>query len=152
LIYGLPHSTNEEWEENVVRALAMNVQHLSCYCLTVEPRTALAHFISSGKMRTPDEERSAQQFEMLMKKMRDHGWLHYEISNFASEEKNISKHNSAYWFGKKYLGLGPSAHSFNGTTRQWNARNNRKYIESISEGKIPFEKETLTPTQRINER
>jgi len=152
LIYGLPPSTNDQWEENLETAFGLNVRHLSCYCLTVEPRTALAHFISAGKSKAPNEVQGAQQFEMLMKKIKERGWMHYEISNFACSAKFISQHNSAYWQGKKYLGLGPSAHSFNGTSRQWNVTNNNKYIESLSREIIPFEKEELTATQRINER
>lgn len=152
LIYGLPELTHEEWMQNVEQALGLSVQHLSCYSLTVEPRTALAHFISSGKSRKLNEEHGAHQFEMLMKRMKQAGWCHYEISNFASEEKFISKHNSSYWKGKKYLGLGPSAHSFNGTSRQWNARNNHLYIDSLNKGVVPFEREELTEVQRINER
>jgi len=151
LIYGLPDSTNDMWEENLEKAFGLNVQHLSCYCLTIEPRTALAHFIADGKSKPVNEEQAAQQFEMLMKKMKEHNWLHYEISNFASSENFISQHNSSYWGGKKYLGLGPSAHSFNGTSRQWNVSNNRKYIESISNGILPFEKEELTEVQKVNE-
>ena len=152
LIYGLPDSTNEEWNENLDKAFSSGVQHLSCYSLTVEPRTALARFIATGKSKPLNEEQSAQQFEMLMSRIKEQGWLHYEISNFAAEEKFISKHNSGYWKGKKYLGLGPSAHSFDGQSRQWNVPDNRKYIRAIDDGKIPFEKEELTDVQRINER
>jgi len=151
LIYGLPDSTNDEWEENLEKAFELNVQHLSCYCLTVEPRTDLAHFIADGKSKPPDEEQAAQQFEILMKKMKEHDWIHYEISNFASSEKFISQHNRAYWERKKYLGLGPSAHSFNGTSRQWNVANNYQYIEAISRGVVPFEKEELNEVQKVNE-
>lgn len=152
LIYGLPDSGNHEWEENLNKALSFNVQHLSCYSLTVEPRTALAHLISTGKNKPLNEEQSAQQFVMLMKRMKAANWLHYEISSFALENKFISKHNTSYWFGEKYLGLGPSAHSFNGNSRQWNVANNQSYIGSLSKGILPFEKENLTPVQRINER
>jgi oxygen-independent coproporphyrinogen III oxidase len=152
LIYGLPESMNDKWEENLKTAFGLNVRHLSCYCLTVEPRTALAHFISTGKSKAPNEVEGAQQFEILMKEMKEQGWMHYEISNFACSAKFISQHNSSYWQGKNYLGLGPSAHSFNGTSRQWNVANNHKYIESINTEIIPFEKEELTGTQRINER
>lgn len=152
LIYGLPDLSYSEWELNMANAFKLGIQHLSCYSLTVEPRTALAHFISTGKSKKLNEEQAAEQFEILMKRMKEEGWLHYEISNFASEEKFISRHNSAYWNGKKYLGLGPSAHSFNGVSRQWNARNNHLYIDSLQKGVIPFEKEELTETQRINER
>lgn len=152
LIYGLPDLTDEEWEQNLATSFALGIRHLSCYSLTVEPRTALAHFISTGKSRKLNDEQAARHFEMLMQRMKEQGWLHYEISNFATEEKFISQHNSAYWKGKKYLGLGPSAHSFNGTSRQWNARNNHLHIDSLEKGVIPFEKEDLTKIQRINER
>ncbi|MFI5134940.1 MAG: radical SAM family heme chaperone HemW [Chitinophagales bacterium] len=151
LIYGLPEVANEVWEENLDRAFTLHIQHLSCYSLTVEPRTALAHFISAGKSKPINEEQAAQQYEILIGKMQEQNWLHYEISNFASNENFISKHNSAYWFGNKYLGLGPSAHSFDGNTRQWNARNNHRYINSLAGDVIPFEKEDLSQTQRINE-
>lgn len=152
LIYGLPDSLNTEWEENIGRALEIGVQHLSCYCLTVEPKTALAHFISLGKSRPVNEEQAAQQFEILMKKMKEHQWLHYEISNFSFSERFISKHNSSYWRRKKYLGLGPSAHSFDGTSRQWNVAGIHQYIESISKDKVPFEKEILDEGQVVNEK
>jgi len=151
LIYGLPDSTLEEWESNLERAFALNIQHLSCYSLTVEPRTALAHFISSGKSKSIDEEQTVQQFQILIEKMQENNWLHYEISNFSANENFISRHNSAYWFGVKYLGLGPSAHSFSGSARQWNSRNNHLYIDSLERGTIPFEKEDISPIQRMNE-
>lgn len=152
LMYGLPDLSDVEWEQNLATSFALDIRHLSCYSLTAEPRTALAHFISTGKSKKLDEEQAARQFKMLMQRMRERGWLHYEISNFASEEKFVSRHNSAYWKGRKYLGLGPSAHSFNGASRQWNARNNHLYIESITKGVLPYEREDLTETQRINER
>jgi oxygen-independent coproporphyrinogen-3 oxidase len=152
LMYGLPDLSDVEWEQNLATSFALDIRHLSCYSLTAEPRTALAHFISTGKSKKLDEEQAARQFKMLMQRMRERGWLHYEISNFASEERFVSRHNSAYWKGRKYLGLGPSAHSFNGISRQWNARNNHLYIESITKGVLPYEREDLTETQRINER
>ncbi|MBK9730482.1 MAG: radical SAM family heme chaperone HemW [Chitinophagaceae bacterium] len=152
LMYGLPESNEEMWEQNISKALELNVNHISCYCLTVEPKTALAHFILSGKSKPINEEQSARQFEVLMKKMKEQDWKHYEISNFSSDDLHCSKHNTAYWQGKKYLGLGPSAHSFNGVSRQWNVSNNHQYMETINNGKTGFEKEILTPTQQINER
>lgn len=152
LIYGLPASTDEQWDQNIDRALAVNVQHISCYCLTVEAKTALAHFISSGKSQPVNEEQSARQFEMLMEKMKSHQWFHYEISNFSADELLYSRHNASYWLGQKYLGLGPSAHSFNGSSRQWNIANNHQYIAALQQGHLAFEKEILTPTQQINER
>lgn len=152
LIYGLPDSTDTGWNQNMDTALAAGVQHISCYCLTVEPKTALAHFISSGKSKPVNEEQSARQFEMLMEKMKRQQWLHYEISNFAIDELHCSKHNTAYWKGEKYLGIGPSAHSYNGVSRQWNVANNHHYLSAIRQGTIACEKEILTPTQQINER
>ncbi|MEO6167490.1 MAG: radical SAM family heme chaperone HemW [Chitinophagales bacterium] len=152
LMYGLPESTSTQWNENLTKAFALNVQHLSCYCLTIEPRTALAHFISSGKTKPVDEEQSAQQFEKLQEQVKEHEWKQYEISNFACDESHVSQHNTSYWQGKKYLGLGPSAHSFDGTSRQWNISNNHQYIAAIENGNCPMEKEVLTPVQRMNER
>lgn len=152
LIYGLPESTIMAWDNNIDKALALDVQHISCYCLTVEPRTALAHFIATKKIKPADEETAAMQFEKLMLRMQESNWLQYEISNFACNEKHISRHNAAYWQGKKYLGTGPAAHSFNGTTRQWNVSNNQQYIRAIDIGVVPFEMESLNATQRINEK
>ena len=152
LIYGLPASTDKQWDQNMDRALAAKVQHISCYCLTVETKTALAHFISSGKCQPVNEEQSARQFEMLMQKMKSHQWFHYEISNFSVDELHFSRHNASYWLGQKYLGLGPSAHSYNGSSRQWNIANNHQYIAALQQGHLAFEKEILTPTQQINER
>ena len=152
LIYGLPEGTAMAWDENIDKALSLGVQHISCYCLTVEPRTALAHFIATKKIKPADEETAAIQFEKLMQRMLESGWHQYEISNFACDEKHISRHNAAYWQGEKYLGTGPAAHSYNGTTRQWNVSNNQQYIRSIASGVVPFEMELLTATQRINEK
>lgn len=152
LIYGLPESSGDQWDDNLEKAFALNVQHLSCYCLTVEPRTALAHFILSGKSKPVNEEQSARQFEKLQRQMRERQWKHYEISNFSCDESHISQHNTSYWQGKKYLGLGPAAHSFDGVSRQWNIANNHQYIAAIEKGNCPAEKETLSPVQKINER
>ena len=152
LIYGLPEGTAMAWDENIDKALSLGVQHISCYCLTVEPRTALAHFIATKKIKPADEETAALQFEKLMQRMLESGWHQYEISNFACDEKHISRHNAAYWLGEKYLGTGPAAHSYNGTTRQWNVSNNQQYIRAIASGVVPFEMELLTATQRINEK
>jgi oxygen-independent coproporphyrinogen-3 oxidase len=150
LIYGLPGSTDHGWEENLERAFALNVQHLSCYCLTVEPRTALATFIKNGKSPGINEDQAARQFEILMQRAKDGGWKHYEISNFC-RDNYFSRHNTSYWSGEKYLGLGPSAHSFNGLTRQWNISHNLQYIQGIEKDVVPAEVETLTSIQRLNE-
>jgi len=123
LIYGTPTLTNENWEQNLSRALSLNVPHVSCYELTVEPNTALHSFIKKGKIGPLDEQKTAMQFEMVMNRMKAENFIHYEISNFC-KEGFYSRHNSNYWSRKKYLGLGPSAHSYNGTSRQWNIANN----------------------------
>ncbi|HEX6179967.1 MAG TPA: radical SAM family heme chaperone HemW [Chitinophagaceae bacterium] len=150
LIYGTPGLTDEKWYDNVQRAIGFNIPHLSCYALTVEPKTALDHFIRTGKYTDVDPEQQARQFLLLMEWMEAAGYEHYEISNFAKPGWR-SKHNTAYWLGKKYLGLGPSAHSFNGVSRQWNIANNAMYIQSLQQGQLPFEKEELTVTQQLNE-
>jgi oxygen-independent coproporphyrinogen-3 oxidase len=150
LIYGTPVQTNERWQQNLERALQLNVPHLSCYALTIEPGTALQKMISLKKKQTIDAERQSTQFELLMQWAASKNYEHYEISNFAKHGFR-SRHNSSYWQGKSYLGLGPSAHSFNGNSRQWNVSNNVLYIEGINKNTVPFEIETLTPTQKINE-
>jgi oxygen-independent coproporphyrinogen-3 oxidase len=150
LIYGLPEAPDERWAQNVQRALSFGVPHLSCYSLTVEEGTALAHFVRKGKSRPVDEERAARQFEYLMDETRRHSYDHYEISNFALPG-HYARHNSSYWFGRPYLGIGPSAHSFDGSSRQWNIANNALYIKAINEGVIPAEREMLTLAQRYNE-
>lgn len=150
LIYGLPESTHLEWQTNLQTAFDLQVPHLSSYCLTVEPKTALAKNISSGKTKPVDEEKSAEQFELLMKEAKKNNFVHYEISNFG-KENFFSKHNGNYWNGKKYLGVGPSAHSFKGEIRQWNVANNFHYNEALAKNMIPNETEILTPVQRLNE-
>ncbi len=150
LIYGTPGLTDEKWLNNVQRAIDFNIPHLSCYALTVEPKTALDHFIKTGKYTDVDPDQQARQFLLLMEWMEAAGYEHYEISNFAKPGWR-SKHNTAYWLGKKYLGLGPSAHSFDGISRQWNIANNAMYIQSLQQEQLPYEKEELTPTQKLNE-
>jgi oxygen-independent coproporphyrinogen-3 oxidase len=150
LIYGTPTLSNEQWLQNLETAFALNVPHLSCYSLTVEPKTALAKFIKKGSVPGVDETKSAQQFEILMRSAVDHGFEHYEISNFA-KDKMYSRHNTNYWRNEKYLGLGPSAHSYNGISRQWNISNNIFYIDSLNQNEIPAEIETLTVNQQYNE-
>lgn len=150
LIYGLPEAPDERWAENVRLALSFGIPHLSCYSLTVEDGTALAHFVRKGKSCPVDEERSARQFEHLMDETSRCGYDHYEISNFALPD-HYARHNSSYWFGRPYLGIGPSAHSFDGSSRQWNIANNALYIKAINEGYIPAEREMLTLAQRYNE-
>ncbi len=150
LIYGVPTLPDEHWLDNIQQALEMNIPHLSCYALTVEPGTTLSKMITLHKKENIDHEKQASQFLLLMDALDKHGYAHYEISNFALPGFR-SRHNSSYWQGKPYLGLGPSAHSYNGMQRQWNIANNALYIQSISQGLVPSEEETLSFHQKLNE-
>jgi len=150
LIYGTPTTSDQQWKENMQRVFDYKIKHLSCYNLTVEPGTALDHFVKNKKSKPVDEEQSARQFEQLIEASDQAGYIHYEISNFALEGW-YSKHNSAYWRGKSYLGIGPSAHSFNGVSRQWNIAHNAKYIQAIESGKVSFEQEILSAEDQYNE-
>ena len=150
LIYGGPTLSDEGWAQNMQQAIALQIPHLSCYALTVEPGTALDHFIKQHKVAAVDPDKAARHFEMLVQWLAAAGYEHYEISNFALPGSR-SRHNSSYWQGQAYLGLGPSAHSFNGHSRQWNVANNSSYINAIKEGKVPFELENLTPEMMLNE-
>jgi oxygen-independent coproporphyrinogen III oxidase len=150
LIYGYPLLTNPKWEHNIQELIQLNIPHISSYSMTVEPATALSSFIKKGEQKAMDEGQSAAQFLILMERLKEAGFDHYEISNFA-KPGSYSKHNSNYWEGISYLGIGPSAHSFNGESRQWNISNNAKYIDQIEKGKIPAEIEELTLENRINE-
>ena len=151
LIFGYPLLSDDKWKQNIDTALTYEVPHLSCYAMTVEPKTALASFIKSKKTLPINHEQSASQFEYLMKALQAKGYEHYEISNYALSGKR-AVHNSNYWKGIPYLGIGPSAHSFDGVSRQWNVANNMTYIKSLGEGIVPFEQEVLTETQQLNER
>jgi len=150
LIYGLPGLTDEKWKQNVDMAIELNIPHLSCYALTVEQKTPLDKMIRGQKKENVDPGKQSKQFLLLMQWMEEAGYEHYEISNFAKSGFR-SQHNSSYWQGKKYLGIGPSAHSFNGNERSWNVSNNNLYISAVQEGKLPAEKETLTSLQKLNE-
>jgi len=150
LIYGHPLLTNDKWKQNVDKVIALGIPHISCYALTVEPKTPLEKMIREKKKESVHSEKQAEQFLLLMDWLEKAGYEHYEVSNFAKPGFR-SKHNSSYWQGKKYLGLGPSAHSYNGLSRQWNISNNNIYIESLIKNQIPFEKEILTPSQQVNE-
>ncbi len=150
LIYGTPTLSDEAWKENVEKALSLEIDHISCYALTVEPKTGLAKMIQQNKLEDVDPDKQARHFSLLMGWLGDAGFDHYEISNFCKPGKK-SKHNSNYWSGVDYLGLGPSAHSFNGKSRQWNIANNALYIKNLEEDQVPFELEELTDFQRINE-
>jgi oxygen-independent coproporphyrinogen-3 oxidase len=150
LIFGFPILTDDKWKKNIETALQYQIPHLSCYAMTVEPKTALASFIKSKKTQAINHEQSARQFEYLMAELQNHGYEQYEISNYALPGK-MALHNSNYWNGIPYLGIGPSAHSYNGVSRQWNVSNNATYIRSLNENKIPFEIEILTDAQKLNE-
>ena len=150
LIYGSPSLTDAKWEHNVQQAIGLGIPHLSCYALTVEPRTALATMIEKHRSPPVHSEDQARQFLLLMDWLHKVGYLHYEISNFAKPGMH-SRHNSAYWSGKSYIGFGPSAHSYNGSTRQWNVANNSRYIQSLTQGQLPFEIEHLTARDKQNE-
>lgn len=150
LIYGTPTLSDSQWQQNVQTALSLKIPHLSCYALTVEPKTALAGMILQKKTANVDPEKQARHFELLMQWMEDAGYEHYEISNFAKQGYR-SQHNSSYWNGSHYLGLGPSAHSFNGISREWNIANNALYINNIEQNILPAETEILTAAQQLNE-
>lgn len=150
LIYGIPGLSNEEWIENIETALSFKVPHISCYALTVEPKTALETFIKKGIIDNVDDDLAQEQFNILVEKLDASGFINYELSNFG-KPNYFSKNNSAYWLGKPYLGIGPSAHSFNGNTRGWNVRNNSKYIKTIQNNELPIEIEILSITDKYNE-
>ena len=150
LIYGIPTLTAEKWKENLKKAFSLDVPHISTYSLTVEPKTTLDQLIRKKKLSGPDEEQVLEHFRILLQKMREEGFEHYEISNFC-KKGHYSRHNSIYWNGTYYIGLGPSAHSYNGTTRQWNISNLFQYITLINGNERFFESEELTMAQRYNE-
>jgi len=150
LIYGTPLLTDEKWKQNVDTVIDLGIPHISCYALTIEPKTPLDKLIKQKQKEDIDPEKQASHFLLLMDWLGKAGYEHYEISNFAKPGMR-SKHNSSYWSGKNYIGIGPSAHSYNGESRQWNIANNQTYIESVRKGIISFEKEMLTPTQKMNE-
>ena len=150
LIYGIPGLTHEEWQQNIQTALNFNVSHISSYALTVEPKTALEKLIKKGKIEKVDEVLAQEQFFILRDLLEKANFVHYELSNFG-KENYFSKNNTAYWLGKSYLGIGPSAHSFDGKQRSWNVRNNTQYIKEIELNKLPIESEVLSVTDRYNE-
>ena len=150
LIYGIPGMSNEKWIQNIEMALAYKVPHISSYALTVEPKTALHSFIQKQLIPQPDEEVAQEHFQILVEKLTENDFIHYELSNFG-KENYFSKNNSSYWLGKKYIGIGPSAHSYDGQKRGWNVSNNSVYMKSILENKLPMETEILSKTDRYNE-
>ena len=150
LIYGIPTLKDENWIQNIDTAVALEVQHLSCYALTVEPKTALSALIQKGEKEDIDTAKQAAHFDILTERTMQAGYEQYEFSNFSLPGFR-SKHNTSYWQQKKYLGIGPSAHSFTGNTRQWNIANNALYINSIENNTVPFESEILSERTQYNE-
>jgi oxygen-independent coproporphyrinogen-3 oxidase len=150
LIYGIPGLTNEMWLENIETALSFGIPHISSYALTVEPKTALHKLIQTGKITAPKDDVAQEHFEILVKTLTEKGFIHYELSNFGKPDY-FSQNNSSYWLGKKYLGIGPSAHSFDGKSRSWNVSNNMLYLKSILDNKVPLEVEILSEQDRYNE-
>ncbi len=150
LIYGIPGLSNAQWQENLETALTLEVPHISSYALTVEPNTALKIFIEKGKVKPIDEDQAKEQFDILVKTLTANGFINYEFSNFG-KPGYFSQNNTAYWLGKPYLGIGPSAHSFNKNTRSWNVANNTKYIKAIEMDNLPAQKEELSTTDSYNE-
>jgi len=150
LIYGIPNMSNEKWKQNIEMALSFGIPHISSYALTVEPKTALNKLIQNGKIDQPKDEVAEAHFQILVETLEANGFIHYELSNFG-KENYFSKNNSAYWLGKKYIGIGPSAHSYDGVSRSWNVSNNSIYLKSLEENKLPNEIEILSKTDRYNE-
>jgi oxygen-independent coproporphyrinogen-3 oxidase len=150
LIYGIPGMSNESWIRNIEAALLFGIPHISSYALTVEPKTALKKLIQTGKIAQPNDDVAQEQFSILVEMLKERGFIHYELSNFG-KPNYFSKNNSAYWLGKKYLGIGPSAHSYDGVSRSWNVSNNSLYLKSIQDNLLPSEAETLSIQDRYNE-
>ncbi len=150
LIYGIPGSDNKKWVSNIEKALSYGIPHISAYALTVEPRTALQKMISSGKIDAPQDNQAQEQFLILVRMLENAGFIHYELSNFG-KSGYFSRNNTAYWLGKKYIGIGPSAHSYDGVSRSWNIANNSMYLNSINNQTLPQETESLTKNDRYNE-
>ena len=150
LIYGMPNMTNERWKKNITKAISLNIPHISSYALTVEPNTALARFVKKGVVKPVDDEVAQEHFNILNDTLTKAGYSCYEISNFG-KPGYFSKNNSGYWQQKKYLGIGPSAHSFDGEGRAWNINNNPKYLKAIGKGELPITREMLSKTDKYNE-
>ena len=142
--------SNEKWKQNIETALSFGIPHISSYALTVEPKTALNKLIQTGKIAAPKDEVAQEHFAILVEMLEANDFIHYELSNFG-KSTYFSKNNSAYWLGKKYIGIGPSAHSYDGISRSWNVSNNSLYLKSIQEDKLPNEIEILSITDRYNE-
>ena len=150
LIFGSPSSSRKKWQQNLQKAVDLDIPHISSYGLTVEPKTALEHMVRTGKVKAPSDEDYAEQFEYTISFLESHGYVHYEISNYA-KEGFFAVHNSNYWKAVPYLGVGPSAHSFNGSERSWNVSHNKKYLDSLAQGQLLQEVETLSSSEQYNE-
>ena|SRR5690554_421139 len=150
LIYGIPNMPNEKWMRNIETALSFKIPHISSYALTVEPKTALFKLIEKGEIDKPKDEVAENHFFILVEKLKENEFVHYELSNFG-KEGYFSKNNTSYWSGKKYIGIGPSAHSYDGTQRSWNIANNSLYIKGIQNNVLPNEVEKLMVHDRYNE-
>lgn len=150
LIYGIPRMSNERWQQNIETALSFGIPHISSYALTVEPKTALNKLIQTGKIASPNDEVAQEHFMILVETLEKKGFVHYELSNFG-KENYFSQNNSAYWLGKKYIGIGPSAHSYDGISRSWNVANNALYLKALKNDELPNEVEKLTLEDRYNE-
>ncbi|MCJ8163870.1 radical SAM family heme chaperone HemW [Pontibacter sp. E15-1] len=150
LIYGIPAPDHQVWQRDLETLFALGVPHASCYALTVEPATVLGRWSKQGTFTPAEDDFTARQFEILLGQMARHGYVQYEISNFCLPGHE-SRHNSNYWRGVHYLGVGPSAHSFNGVSRQYNVAHNRKYTDALALGQIPFEIETLSLADQAND-
>ena len=150
LIYGLPNQTLKQWRKNLDIMFSLGIQHFSAYSLTIEEKTALYHLVKNEKVKELSDKKTISQFNLLQVKAKEQGFIHYEISNFG-KQGYFSKHNTAYWTGNHYLGIGPSAHSFNGTSRRWNISSNKKYIEGVLANSSYSETENLTNDQQYNE-
>ncbi len=150
LIYGLPKTDLHYWQNQIEKAINLGVNHISAYCLTIEPKTVFGSQFKKGKLNPATDDKSNAEFELLIKVLKKNGFEQYEISNFA-KKGYISKHNSSYWLGEQYIGIGPSAHSFNGNTRQWNIANNHTYIKALSNHTSFFKTEVLSIENRFNE-
>jgi oxygen-independent coproporphyrinogen III oxidase len=151
LIYGVPGMDLQKWERNLDIAISMSIPHISAYHLTFEPRTVFNHWVKKGRLLPISEEESMEQFSLLREKLSSRGlYHHYEISNFA-KEGYYSRHNTNYWKQIPYLGVGPSAHSYNGSSRRWNISSNSKYIDFIKNGSVYFEEEELSKNDLYNE-
>ncbi len=150
LIYGIPGMSIDKWKKNIDTALSFGIPHISSYALTVEPKTALSKLIQTGKIAKPNDDLAQEHFSILVEMLENNGFIHYELSNFG-KENYFSNNNTAYWLGKKYIGIGPSAHSYDGISRSWNISNNALYLKALNENLIPNETEILSKNDCYNE-